>query len=841
MADLVLTADVSSIRDAEKALKRFSDASEKLGRSVLNTASKVKSVSSGWDQANKLYKQGVLNSKALAAAQTELARELATLNGYTKSNGALNTQRALAELRAAQAARESARATEEAARAAQQAAQRQNELRMRYQEGYAAFARARNEMRGLREAMRAGIITTDQYRERVRLLREEMNRSGDAAQGAGRRMSRTGVLTQQAGYQVGDFIVQVQSGTNAFVAFGQQATQIAGTLTLLGGKWIAIGTALGIAIPLFTAVAAAIMRTRDAMDEAAKKAKFYQERIKSLDDAIQDFLATKEAMALGLTTDELFSLRGLEDAKKALDEATEKVEYLKKIASGEIGPQVMTAKEFSQLGANQVAAEEALRVATERYNIIKEMTDEKRAEFVQNLDRELQLQQEIKRFGEDSLNVADLRLQFQKEDLVAQAEKLGFSKTEIPLLVRKLILTQETLRELEAAERAQKALLEDTSAAGDEMVKAFYEIQTGYRNVAAAQTTLTAETTKYIGEMTEVFNKAQDLREELGDAAYEALTLAGVDITSGVDAAAKAAASLAAAMGQTLGYAIAMQGMMADEDLAMSQTVVKGKTTDRFGVEDLKRFGYTEEYLKSVGKIRPSRGGGGGVVQEDRIGALAQSLATEKELLAQWYEDSLVQISEFNTKELELLGGQNEAKLRLEQEYQSRLAEIQKQQYQGVADAQQGAMSAFQSFMGTLSGMSEGAAKAVLVVNTALSISQAIQNTAVAATRALAELGPVAGPAAAAKIKMYGAAQVGLIAANAALKLGSRGGGSGGGSGGGGGGRIATPATAAATPQRVLIQGIGPNDLITGSQLSEIFDKLYEENENRGLVFQIAS
>ena len=77
----------------------------------------------------------------------------------------------------------------------------------------------------------------------------------------GRSMNRMGVLTQQAGYQVGDFIVQVQSGTNAFVAFGQQATQVAGTLTLLGGKWIAIGTALGIAIPLFTAVAAAIMRT----------------------------------------------------------------------------------------------------------------------------------------------------------------------------------------------------------------------------------------------------------------------------------------------------------------------------------------------------------------------------------------------------------------------------------------------------------------------------------------------------------------------------------------------------------------------------------------------------
>jgi len=62
-----------------------------------------------------------------------------------------------------------------------------------------------------------------------------------ATQAAGRSVNRGGVLMQQTGYQIGDFIVQVQSGTNAFVAFGQQATQVAGTLTLLGGKWIFLG------------------------------------------------------------------------------------------------------------------------------------------------------------------------------------------------------------------------------------------------------------------------------------------------------------------------------------------------------------------------------------------------------------------------------------------------------------------------------------------------------------------------------------------------------------------------------------------------------------------------
>jgi len=88
-----------------------------------------------------------------------------------------------------------------------------------------------------------------------------MNTMSAAQAVSTRRMGRGSVITQQAGYQVGDFLVQIQGGTNAFVAFGQQATQIAGTMTILGGKWVLIGSALGIIIPLMTALGAAFART----------------------------------------------------------------------------------------------------------------------------------------------------------------------------------------------------------------------------------------------------------------------------------------------------------------------------------------------------------------------------------------------------------------------------------------------------------------------------------------------------------------------------------------------------------------------------------------------------
>ena len=54
-----------------------------------------------------------------------------------------------------------------------------------------------------------------------------------------------GMKVQQVGYQVGDFFVQVQSGTDALVAFGQQGTQLAGLLPPLAGAIVGIGLSLG--------------------------------------------------------------------------------------------------------------------------------------------------------------------------------------------------------------------------------------------------------------------------------------------------------------------------------------------------------------------------------------------------------------------------------------------------------------------------------------------------------------------------------------------------------------------------------------------------------------------
>jgi len=82
-----------------------------------------------------------------------------------------------------------------------------------------------------------------------------INRSGNAARKMGNQFNSTAVsvnkfgkgVMQQAGYQVADFAVQVQNGTSAVQAFGQQGSQmlaIFGPVGAILGAAVAVGSAL---------------------------------------------------------------------------------------------------------------------------------------------------------------------------------------------------------------------------------------------------------------------------------------------------------------------------------------------------------------------------------------------------------------------------------------------------------------------------------------------------------------------------------------------------------------------------------------------------------------------
>jgi len=65
---------------------------------------------------------------------------------------------------------------------------------------------------------------------------------------------------QQAGYQIGDYAVQVANGTSKMQAFGQQAPQL---LQIFGP----LGAVVGAGVAIFSAFAVAVQKTRDAAKE----------------------------------------------------------------------------------------------------------------------------------------------------------------------------------------------------------------------------------------------------------------------------------------------------------------------------------------------------------------------------------------------------------------------------------------------------------------------------------------------------------------------------------------------------------------------------------------------
>jgi hypothetical protein len=132
------------------------------------------------------------------------------------------------------------------------------------------------------------------------------NESTYVAQQKLKRFASVGL--QQAGYQVNDFIVQVSSGQNALVAFGQQGSQLAGIFGTGG------------------AVAGAIIAGAAALANLAYQAWKAKQDIKDLKDALDDL---KEAYGTAKSATDLFSdameIPGFAKANLQLKEFTERL------------------------------------------------------------------------------------------------------------------------------------------------------------------------------------------------------------------------------------------------------------------------------------------------------------------------------------------------------------------------------------------------------------------------------------------------------------------------------------------------------------------------------------
>jgi hypothetical protein len=173
-----------------------------------------------------------------------------------------------------------------------------------------------------------------------------------------------------------------------------------------------------------------------------------------------------------------------------------------------------------------------------------------------------------------------------------------------------------------------------------------------------------------------------------------------------------------------------------------------------------------------------------------------------------------------------------------EREAQNR-SNIERRVQQDITNMRNAAFSAGVGLLQAFGSESKVAALAAIALNKGLMIAQVIQNTAAAQMRALAELGPIAGPPAAAKIGMYGRLQAGIIAATGLMQAASAGGGNAAtasgvtmssvaGSSGmattGGGGMVSGSMDRPRTPATATINIVGES--FTRSQVAQLIDAI---------------
>jgi phage-related minor tail protein len=303
-------------------LNRYAAAQRKVSDTIIQGDAVVKRLSGDMQLLTERLKQGTVTQQQHDTALKALARQLAINNNYVKANGQLNVQKAMAELRAMEATRAAAAADAAAAATKARLTQSYNQLLASINPVIARQQQTRQTVDMLRAAVAAGAITTTQAAQALNQYRNALRAMDAANQLATRGMNRVGVITQQAGYQVGDFIVQIQSGTNVMVALGQQATQLIGTFAMLARttRGIAIFSALGVAVPILTAVGAAIMRASGASDTLEQKLQKLDQSADKLGTTLDRLEDTDLAEKFGDLTDEVISIS---NAMVLLDESAQ--------------------------------------------------------------------------------------------------------------------------------------------------------------------------------------------------------------------------------------------------------------------------------------------------------------------------------------------------------------------------------------------------------------------------------------------------------------------------------------------------------------------------------------
>ena len=158
-----------------------------------------------------------------------------------------------------------------------------------------AFATA---VKQVNDAMRLGVATQKQAIAEIERLgkaygqtQAQIDRTTASMTGIRKNTNRMNATIQNAGYQFGDFFVQMQSGQNILVAFSQQGAQLAGLMPGLAGAVTGVGLVVGsMLVRALLDGSGAMKSLKESMEEAGAALSAFRGRFTELSDGFRSEL-----------------------------------------------------------------------------------------------------------------------------------------------------------------------------------------------------------------------------------------------------------------------------------------------------------------------------------------------------------------------------------------------------------------------------------------------------------------------------------------------------------------------------------------------------------------------
>ena len=285
------------------------------------------------------------------------------------------------------------------------------------------------------EIMRLGNQMRQEAKFTDALAKSQMNLAQATVMG-GKKMNRFGAISQQVGYQVGDFFVQVQSGTSALVAFGQQGTQLAGLLPGVAGAVIGISLAVG------TMLARSFMQARDAVEGSADSLRAFQKTLKDTKSEVAQVNLEIEALKAGFeSVKEYKYTKGIEGSQQRILDLQEQITKASKVTnsvSAAIVKRLQKRIELEQKSIEEARAGlRALRSQTNelktQQTILSNIMDKRNEQrltsnaLLKDLEQQSTLLYVERTAGQDSLAYSEQKRAIEKENFGLMIMSLGLS------------------------------------------------------------------------------------------------------------------------------------------------------------------------------------------------------------------------------------------------------------------------------------------------------------------------------------------------------------------------------------------------------------------------------